>query len=291
MFTAHPRNRIHESGSGLAPAVIDRNRALLQEAETHVYKTVGEQPLDVHIFNPGGHSSSPRAAIIFFFSSQWDSGLISQFAPHCMYFAHRGMVAMLFDYRVSSRHRSNPTHSMSDARSAMRWVRMNAADLDIDPEKIVAAGGAGGAQIAAATAMLEGFDDPGDDLDISCKPNALLLFNPILDTTRKGAELDRFPDKKTAKEASLIHHCARKLPPMLLFHGTADRVVPYEISKKFTRKLKWRGNDCRLQTFEGCGHGFFNFNVDAGLYERTLNAADSFLVEKELLAPLEDPDA
>jgi acetyl esterase/lipase len=173
---------------------------------------------------------------------------------------------------------------MGDARSAIRWMRMNAEALGIDPEKIVAAGGSAGAQIALAAAMLDGFDDEGDDASISCQPNALLLYNPILDTTRKGVELEKFTDKKQAKAASPLHHCRKGLPPMMIFHGTADRVVPYETSRKFVRKLRWRGNDCRLTTYEGCGHGFFNFNVDAGLYELTLNAADAFLVERGFLA-------
>ena len=287
------RNRAAEHGSALPPAVIDRNRALLHEAESHTYKSVGETSLDAYIFK--AQESAPpeggRAAVAFFYSSGWDAGLLSQFAPHCMYFSHRGMVAFLFDYRVASRHNTGPLEAMTDARSALRWIRLNAKALGINPEKIVAAGGSAGAQIALTAAMMDGFDDGGDDLSISCRPNALLLFNPILDTTRKGAELERFPDKKLAKAASPIHNCRKGLPPMAIFHGTADRVVPYETSRKFSRKLRWRGNDCKLNAYEGCGHGFFNFNVDAGLYELTLNAADEFLVERGFLPPLPDPDS
>jgi acetyl esterase len=290
MIPTTPKNRQQESGTSMAPAVIDRNRALLSEAQTHVYKTVSDVPLEVHVFTPKEESYGPRSAIAFFFSSAWDSGLISQFAPHCMHFSHRDMVAFLFDYRVASRHGSGPLDAMADARSAIRWMRMNAADLGIDPDKIVAAGGSAGAHAAATAAMLEGFDDSGDDHSISCVPNALVLFNPILDTTRKGGELEKFPDKNLAKASSVFHHPKRKLPPMFLIHGTADRVVPYETSRKFSRKLRWRGNDCRLATYDGCGHGFFNFNVDASLYEMTINAADAFLVEKGFLSPSEEVD-
>jgi acetyl esterase len=287
------RNRAPDHGAALPPAVIDRNRALLLEAESHVYKTAGETKLEVHVFKPQELKEGdliPRPAVAFFYSSGWDSGLLSQFAPHCMHFSHRGAVAFLFDYRVSSRHNSTPRDSMADARSAIRWIRMNAEALGIDPSKIIAAGGAAGAQIALSAAMLEGFDDEGDDLSIPCCPDALLLFNPILDTTRKGSEAEKFTDKKDAKAASPIHHCRKRLPPMMLFHGTLDRVVPYETSRKFVRKLRWRGNDCKLTTYEGCGHGFYNFNVDAGLYELTLNVADAFLVERGFLAPEAEPD-
>ena len=291
-----PPSAAPDNAQAAVPGMIDRNRALLSEAEMHVYKTVNGQDLAAYVFHPKNEDPSipvapgPHPAVAFFYSSTWDSGLISQFAPQCLYFCHRGMVAVLFDYRVSSRHGTGPIEAMQDARSALRWLRINAAALGINPDQIVAAGGAAGAHLAASAAMLEGFDDLGDDPTMPCTPNALILFNPILDTTRKGLELEKFPAKATAKAASPIHHAKRKLPPMLIFHGTADRVIPCETSRKFCRKMRWRGNDCRLSAFDGCGHGFFNFNVDATLYELTLNAADAFLVEKGFLPPPVDVD-
>jgi acetyl esterase len=262
------------------------------EADQHVYKTVGETSLTAHIFKPDAESGPGlKSAVAFFFSSGWDTGLLSQFAPHCMYFSHRGALAVLFDYRVGARHGTGPLDAMADARSALRWLRMNAEALGIDPEKIVAVGGSAGAHIALAAAMLDGFDDAGDDTSISCAPNALLLFSPILDTTRKGAELEKFPAKVVAKAASPIHQCRKGLPPMMLFHGTGDRVVPWETSRKFVRKMRWRSNDCQLTSYEGSGHGFFNFNVDAGLYELTMNVADDFLVQRGFLEPLKERDS
>lgn len=69
---------------------------------------------------------------------------------------------------------------------------------------------------------------------------------------------------------------------MLLMHGTADRLIPFDSTRAFARKMRrwFRRNDCRLLPFEGCGHSFFNFNVDPRLFEATLNQADQFLVEK-----------
>lgn len=290
MLTEENQDRPPEPGAPTAPGVIDRNRTLLSEAESFVYKTVGDYSLEAHVFAPQEGPSSGRSAIAFFFSSGWDTGLVSQFAPHCMYFRHRGMVAVLFDYRVFNRHLSTPLDAVADARSAIRWLRLNADQLGIDPDKIVAAGGSAGGQLAAATAMLKQFDDPTDDSSISCAPNAIVLYNPILDTTRKKIEAEKFPSRALAKAASPMHHAARKLPPMIIIHGTNDRVVPFEYSQKFARKLRWRGNDCRLEKFDGCGHGFFNFNVDARLYELTTNAVDAFLSEKGFLT-LENADS
>ena len=67
----------------------------------------------------------------------------------------------------------------ADAKSALRYVRAHATELGIDPQRIAAAGGSAGGHLAAFTALVDGLDDPQDDLAVSCKPNALVLFNPV----------------------------------------------------------------------------------------------------------------
>ncbi|WP_009963706.1 alpha/beta hydrolase [Verrucomicrobium spinosum] len=269
---------------------IDRNRELLKTAREEVYKTVGGHDLPVYFWEPTAEKAPPypKSVIAFFFSSGWDNGQVSQFAPHCLYFASRGMTAMAFDYRVSAKHGSTPVDSMADVRSAMRWLRLNAVELGINPGKIVGAGGSGGAHMIAAAAMVQGFDEPGEDASISCAPNALALFNPVLDTSKKGFGHDRFLHPDEAKKANLMAAIAPHLPPTLIFHGTHDRVVPFEISEEFVRKMKKKKNVCELMVYEGQGHGFFNFNVSFDLYQGTLNALDDFLVTQAFIE--HDPD-
>lgn len=267
---------------------MDRNRALLAQAERYVYKTAGQHDLEAYVFRAVEGTHAPaggRSVIGFFFSSNWDAGLVSQFAPHALYFANRGAVAVLFDYRISSRHQGRPEDAMRDIRSAIRWLRMNAEELGVSPERVIAAGGSAGAHGAVSAALVPGFDDEGDDLSISARPDALVLYSPILTIDGAG----RFADKATAKRAMPMRWPARKAPPTLILHGTADRVVPFSASRKFCRKMRWRGNVCQVRPFEGEGHGFFNFNVDARMYEVTTAEADAFLVSQGMLAPsLED---
>jgi acetyl esterase/lipase len=270
---------------------IDRNRELLKTAREEIYKSVGDVSLPVYIWEPEPDKAPPypKSVAAFFFSSGWDHGQVAQFAPHCVYFASRGMMTMAFDYRVSNRHKTGPLEAIADARSAMRWIRLNAVELGINPGKIVGVGGSGGAHAITSAAMLNGFDDPADILESSPAPNALVLFNPVLDTSKKGFGLDRFPDAGTAKDANLIRAIRPGLPPMLIMHGTGDRVVPFAGTYEFAKKASKKKNFCRLIEFEGQGHGFFNFNLSFEKYEVTLMAMDEFFVELGFLEP--DPEA
>ncbi len=273
-------------------SMMDRNRTLLADTTCYAYKQSDGVDMEAYVFPvPGEAPPEGRPAILFFYSSTWDSGLVSQFAPHCLYFANRGMQPVLFDYRVTSRFpAATPADAMADVRSAIRWARHHAEDLGVRPDAIVTCGAAAGAHAALAAAMLKDFDDPADDPAISCIPDALILFSPILDFTKKGVGRSKFPDKKMARRADLMKHPRRRMPPMIIFHGTADRVVPYENSQRFRRKMWWRGNTCKLRPFETQGHGFFNFNVNPRLYELTISEADAFLVEKKFLQPIPDDD-
>lgn len=270
---------------------IDRNRELLKTARSEVYKTAGGFDLNAYIWQPEREKapSYPKPAVAFFFGSGWDSGQVSQFAPHCVYFASRGMVSMAFDYRVSSRHGTTPMESMADARSAVRWLRMNASALGVNPGKVVGSGGSAGAHIIAGAAMLPGPDEPDEDRAISCAPNALVLFSPVLDTSKKGFGHDRFPTPGDAARANLFSGIRRGLPPLLVFHGTSDRVVPYETSELFVRKMKRKKNAAEIVAHEGQGHGFFNLNVSFEQYQSTLMAMDDFLIGQGFIE--NDPEA
>lgn len=278
--------------SPLRTLPIDRNRELLKTAREEVYKSINGIDLNVYIWGPDPQLApvAPKSVAAFFFSSGWDNGQVSQFAPHCVYFASRGMVTLAFDYRLGSKHGTGPLEAMADARSAIRWIRLNAVEMGINPGKIVGVGGSGGGHAIASAALLDGsFDERGEDSSLNAAPNALILFNPVLDTSKSGFGLDRFPTPADAKNAHLIRAIQQGFPPMLIMHGTGDRVVPFAGSYEFAKKSSKKKNYCRLMEFEGQGHGFFNFNLSFEMYEATLMAMDDFLVELGFIEP--DPNA
>ena len=121
-----------------------------------------------------------------FFGGGWNSGKVTQFKPHAEYLSSRGMITVLADYRVKTRHQSNLFDAVADAKSAIRFLRQNSKKLNIDKEKIVASGGSAGGHLAAAVASVSGLNDPKDNLKVSAKPNALVLFKPVFDNGPAG---------------------------------------------------------------------------------------------------------
>ena len=68
---------------------------------------------------------------------------------------------------------------VKDGKSAVRWIRANAARLGIDPDRLAAGGGSAGGHVAAATATTQGIEEEGEDTSVSSRPCALVLFNPV----------------------------------------------------------------------------------------------------------------
>jgi len=257
----------------------------LPEARQVTYKQVGDIELTIHIYEPPGQTSvsPPRPAIVFFFGGGWTSGNPSQFDLHCRYLASRGMVAATADYRVRSRHNTTPRDAVADAKSALRWLRANAADLNIDPDRIAAGGGSAGGHLAAAAGMTEGFDDPADaSPDTSSKPDALVLFNPVYDNGPEGYGHDRV--KEWFPLISPAHNISADDPPTIVFLGTEDNLIPVATARRFQSAMEVAGLTSQLHLYEGQPHGFFNLGKGGPAIVRdTLLKTDAFLIEQGFL--------
>jgi acetyl esterase len=268
------------STAAAAQTPVPQQPLTIDGAVTHVYKSIGQTDLRLHVFAPPGEASARRPAIVFFFGGAWTNGNVGQFVPQSQYLAGRGMVAIVADYRVFARHATSPFEAIADAKSAIRWVRSHAKQLHIDPNRIAAGGGSSGGHLALSAALLEAFNHPGEDTNISSKPNALVLFNPAVDTTHDTPRVlaERFAGR--GAEGSPLHHVQRGIPPALIFHGKADTTVPYADVERFCVASRNIGNQCQLFGYEEATHGFFNPSRDAGRwYRETLLEMDRFLVK------------
>ncbi|MFC1453314.1 alpha/beta hydrolase [Verrucomicrobiota bacterium] len=242
-----------------------------------IYKTIEDVQLSLDVFLPEERdASSTLPGILFFHGGGWNSGNPSQFHPHCQYFASRGMVAMSAEYRLAERHGTTPYECVTDGKSAIRWIRLNATDLGIDPDNLVAGGGSAGGHVAAATATVTGFEDESDDNSISPKPEALVLFNPVFDNGPGGFGHDRVKERWQA--FSPMHNIAEGVPPAIVFLGTKDPLLPVSTAAAFKRRMNEAGTRCEVWTYNDQKHAFFNYrDGNNPYYDATVHEADRFM--------------
>ncbi len=261
-------------------AQAETEKANFPGATAEVYKTASGDDLYIYFFMPEGHdpAKDKRPAIVFFFGGGWNGGAVTQFEQHSRYLASRGMVAAVADYRVKSRQDTTPRECVADGKSAIRYVRKNAARLGIDPDRIAAGGGSAGGHVAATTGIVDGLDDEADDLSVSSKANALVLFNPVYDNGPKGYGHDRA--KEWFPLISPAHNIDKTDPPTIVFLGTEDTLIPVATAEKFRDDLKAAGVKTELNLYEGQPHGFFNETKGGPeIFKDTVLKMDAFLTE------------
>jgi acetyl esterase len=238
-----------------------------------VYKQIGDVVLNLHIFNPPNHPPTNHTpAIVFFFGGGWTGGSPSQFYNQSAHLASRGMVAICAEYRIKKTHDTPPSICVQDGKSAIRWVRAHADELGIDPNRLAAGGGSAGGQVAAATGTVDGFNEDGEDTSVSCRPNALVLFNPVFDNGPGGYGHNRV--KEYWQAFSPMHNIDKDTPPTIIFLGTQDKLIPVVTAEAYKQLMEKAGIRCDLHLYKDQPHGFFN----AAKYDETLLEADQFLI-------------
>jgi acetyl esterase/lipase len=250
------------------------------------YKKVDERSLRLFVIKPDDWKETDRRpAIVFFHGGGWRGGNPSQFEEASQYFAKRGVVCFNVEYRLQGKDEKDPpAKCIADAKSAMRWVRARAESWGVDPTKIAASGGSAGGHLAAATGMLPGLDDPQDDLKVSPRPDALVLFNPVIDNSDEGYGSDRIGDR--LQEFSPAHNVTSQAPPTLIMVGSEDRILSPPLVHRFEKRMRDAGVRCDAKIYEGQGHSFFNYRDGKNeYYYKTIADADAFLTSLGWLKP------
>ena len=266
---------VDDARSAELPRPLEPIAAQLEPTRKVVYKTVAGRPLHLHVFEPAGYApTDARPVFLLIHGGGWTGGTPRKFYPMAAHFAGLGMVGVSLEYRLKKAGPGTTVFDcVKDGRSAVRYLRGHAPDLGIDPEKIVVGGGSAGGHVAAATALFDGIDQQGEDTSISCIPDGLVLYYPVIDTSENGYGQEKIG--RRWRELSPVDTVKPNLPPTILFHGTGDTVTPFSGAKLFCERMQAAGNSCQLVARSDGRHGYFLF--DLALYGRVMDRTEEFL--------------
>jgi acetyl esterase/lipase len=165
------------------------------------------------------------------------------------------------------RHGSSPLFkvpdAVSDVRRAARYIRANADDWNVDPDRLGVFGGSAGGHLSL---MLGTTGDEGDPaaqdpvLRESSKVAAVVAYFPPVDLSGITGPNERFPaldfDASLAQSVSPIFHVSADDVPSLMIHGDQDDLVPLRHSERIVDAFKTAGVATDLVVLAGAGHGF-----------------------------------
>ncbi len=250
-------------------------KELMSLSEKILYKKTPQEDMYLYLLRPEGKAKKVLPAIIYFTGGGWVNGSVDSQIANAAWFRDQGIIGITADYRVKSRHGTSPVECIQDAKSAVRYVRIHAKELGIDPDKIIVAGGSAGGHIAACTSI-SGEDEPDEDLTISSKGNALVLHNPVLGEGFGEAFFTEHP------EFSPILHINKGWPPTIISCGTADKTTPFAVAQKFTRLMIEAGNTCELIPVKDADHSC-DWPASNPNFLPTLQQMTQFLVEQKFI--------
>jgi acetyl esterase/lipase len=263
------------------------------------YAVAGSEKLLLDVAMPA--TPGPHPAVVCLHGGAWRSGSRKELSRGSRWYdlgmpgqsltqilAGRGFVAVSVGYRFAPDNKFPA--QIEDAKTAVRFLRANAAKFRIDPDRIAALGFSSGGHLAALLGTADesaGFDGtlyPEESSRVQCVvdffgPSDLTLYaeTPGIENAYFAPLLGgRSRDKiELYRKASPVEYVSKDDPPFLIVQGTADLLVPAIHSERLHEKLTAAGVDSTLITVKGKGHGWGG--PDAA---RAIEAAIAFLAEQ-----------
>ena len=268
---------------------IPRHSAIHELTEDVVYGHADGVPLRYDHYRPRG-VDGPAPVVVLVHGGAWMRGDPSQAAGNALHLARRGIATVSISYRLAPAHRFPAP--LDDVRRGLRHVRAHAAELGIDPGRLALMGLSAGAHLALLAHLAHGVPELAPELPAELRqvpedvravvlhygPYDLARSRPFADGVDPTGELlvPRRADPAWVRLASPITHAAHATAPVLLVHGTADKVVSSRESVSMHAALAQAGRTAELLLLDGAPHAF---QVDwRGEANRRANeAGDTFL--------------
>lgn len=248
----------NETYKGEIDSLYTESTAARKDHLIKTYKTVDDFNLDIHLFLPDHIDKSKKSPVIVYFTGgSWTKGNPEWDFYNCAAYAKKGWVGVSVEYRVADRYETTPFEAVKDAKSAIRWLRMNADTYNIDTNRIVASGNSAGGHLVLTTVLANDWNESTDNLQYRASPNLAIVnagvYNLLAVDATDWVTRD-LKDKSIVKKISPFHLLRKGLPPMIIIHGTNDQSVDYASAKEFAEEMAKLGNDFEFHTLEGAPH-------------------------------------
>ena len=260
------------------------------------------QKLDLYL--PEKPVDRPLPLIVHIHGGAWRGG--SKFPCPVVNMVSQGYAVASVEYRFSQK--AVFPAQIQDCQAAIRWLRANSKQHNLDSEHVGVVGGSAGGHLSAlvgtaggkkAFPIIGGNEEQSDRVQCVCdifgpanfatvtqqaaddkNVRNIFKFNSPSDpySLLIGVSLDA--DKQKTDAVSPVHYVSQNTPPMLILHGTHDALVPYAQSEELVAALKDKGVPVWLQTLPGSGHGGPAFGKPAvivlmlNFFDKHLKGAD-----------------
>ena len=235
----------------------------VREIRGIVYKTVGEEQIQLNLFLPekDGETLKDLPTLIFLDSGCWYSNGPGDGAIWKMWDCVKEGYAV-----ASVGHRSLATVKfpcqIEDVRAAVRFLRAHAAEYGLNPKRFASAGASSGGHLSTTLGIPDNVCpfDVGDNLDQSGQVNAVIdFYGPTdfisfldnLDSDNPSCVYQVFGDgsdaeylkqmsrvRNLAYKCSTVNYVTADFAPTIIFQGVTDTVVPLSQSALFYEALR-----------------------------------------------------
>lgn len=217
------------------------------------------------------------------------------------WFNEQGVSAFVLHYRLGSQGYHYPTQ-LADVQRAIRFVRANADEYGLDPDRIAVMGFSAGGHLASMAATLydREVNAAQDEIDeVSARPDFAILCYPVIsmdrEVTHGGSRKnllgpENVDDEALAEDLSSERNVTSETPPTFLFQTDADAAVPAENAVRFYLALRKSGVPAELHSYQDGPHGVGLYQGDpvlgtwSGLLSNWLRANSFFEPTKPRVA-------
>lgn len=178
-----------------------------------------------------------------------------------------GFTFFVLNYRLpGDGHKNRETVPLQDAQRALKIIRANAKNWNLNPKKIGIMGFSAGGHLA--TTLSDKYEekvyDQIDSFDnVSAKPNFQILGYPVITMREpylhrgsKSNLLGENPSEEMINKFSSELNITEFTPMTYIMHATDDLSVPVENSINYYLALKSKGVSAELHIFQDGGHGY-----------------------------------